>query len=621
MALTINPTASVISVQATGSAMPGVVLQPGTVVNAQVVAAAENLVQIAIAGLTIDVLSEIPLYLGQNLKLAVSQPDSSTIRLAVVGQGTAGAGATVDASSLASSAQIAAAATSAVIAPAPSDPLTPLERIAVSVASESAAAQQESLGPLFADLSTVAATPGLPPALQQAIVQVLAQQTSLDPNLTGADVQTAFQKSGLFLEASLTAGPPPLAGTPDLKAALIVLRQTLAASLGTPEEQATATAIVAPSPGEARSAPVVKTTTSPMLASSQSPEISAHELLLPQPRAAPASAAPATAAPANAAPASAAPASAAPANAAPANAAPASAAPANAAPASAAPATAAPANAAPANAAPANAAPANAAAANAAALVSTSKLLSSGALLDLGPKSVTSGAPLNLWQEALQEIPRAADKVSIATVTLQDGRSAGAIIRTNTPPPPFRGALPSAQAVAAPSITQDAPLATTLRHLLGDTDAALARQTLLQVASLPDRTDHTGSRVDPSQPRWNFEVPFATPQGTAMAQFEISRDGGGSEIDPAKRVWRVRFSLDIEPAGPVHALIAYSGERTSVRMWAERPQTAAQLRAGAAELSQALSKAELSPGDIVIREGTPPIMKPAKAGHFLDRAL
>jgi Flagellar hook-length control protein FliK len=56
-------------------------------------------------------------------------------------------------------------------------------------------------------------------------------------------------------------------------------------------------------------------------------------------------------------------------------------------------------------------------------------------------------------------------------------------------------------------------------------------------------------------------------------------------------------------------------------VWAERPQTAAQLRAGAAELSQALSAAELSPGDIVIREGTPPQVQPAKAGHFLDRAL
>jgi len=122
-------------------------------------------------------------------------------------------------------------------------------------------------------------------------------------------------------------------------------------------------------------------------------------------------------------------------------------------------------------------------------------------------------------------------------------------------------------------------------------------------------------------PRWNFEIPFATPQGTAMAQFEIARDGGGNETDPAKRVWRARFSLDVEPAGPVHALISYTGERTSVRMWAERPQTAAQLRAGASELSQALARAELTPGDIVIREGTPPQPRPAKAGHFLDRAL
>jgi hypothetical protein len=106
-----------------------------------------------------------------------------------------------------------------------------------------------------------------------------------------------------------------------------------------------------------------------------------------------------------------------------------------------------------------------------------------------------------------------------------------------------------------------------------------------------------------------------------MAQFEISRDGGGVEVEAAKRTWQARFSINVEPAGPVHALISLSGERTSVRMWAERPQTAAQLRAGASELGQALSKAELAPGDIVIREGTPPQHAPAKAGHFVDRAL
>jgi len=71
--------------------------------------------------------------------------------------------------------------------------------------------------------------------------------------------------------------------------------------------------------------------------------------------------------------------------------------------------------------------------------------------------------------------------------------------------------------------------------LLDDTDAAIARQTLLQVASLPDRVDASGGRIDPSMPRWNFEVPFATPQGTAMAQFEIARDGGGNEAESTKQ--------------------------------------------------------------------------------------
>jgi hypothetical protein len=143
---------------------------------------------------------------------------------------------------------------------------------------------------------------------------------------------------------------------------------------------------------------------------------------------------------------------------------------------------------------------------------------------------------------------------------------------------------------------------------------------LLQVASLPDRADVSAGRLDAVAPKWNFEIPFASPQGTAMAQFEISRDSGGNEVDAVKRVWRARFSIDVEPAGPVHALVSLAGDRTSVRMWAERPATAAQLRAGAADLGQALSKAELQPGDIVIRDGAPPQPAPPPAGHFLDRA-
>ena len=129
------------------------------------------------------------------------------IRLQVVGQGNAAA--TSDAAGLAPGTPVPPAATIA----APNDPLTPIERIAVSVASENAATGQQSLAPLFANLNAAASTSNLPRALQQAISEVLAQQTALDPNLSGGDIQNAFQKSGLLLEASLASGSVPASGS------------------------------------------------------------------------------------------------------------------------------------------------------------------------------------------------------------------------------------------------------------------------------------------------------------------------------------------------------------------------------------------------------------------------
>ena len=544
MVLTINPTLPATSASlGAGSSTPTLVLQPGTVVSAQVqTVLAENLVRIAIANLSIDVLTEVALTPGQNLQLAVSQTQDG-VRLAVVGQG-AGTGS-ADAASLATDTPVGATAGPSPVLPASNDPLTPLQRIAVSVASENAAAQQQSLAPLFADLNAVAASNSLPPAVREAVAQVLAQQTNLDSGLTGGDIENAVQKSGLFLEAALASGSAPAGGgVPDLKAALIVLRQTLVTALGTAEGAAASTPQPAVSGAPASDAKTAQTATWPTLVPSMPVEIDVPDILSPQ----------------------------------------------------------------------AQLALTGEAAAGNPGRLALADVLSNG------PQTVASAMALTLLQEALPDIRRAAGFASAATAAFQDGRSEAGTIRTNTPPP-FRGALPSAQPIASPSIAADAPLATLAHRLLDDTDAAIARQTLLQVASLPDRTDAAGTRIEASMPRWNFEIPFATPQGTAMAQFEIARDGGGDEAEAAKQVWRARFSLDVEPAGPVHALITFSGERTSVRMWAERPATAAQLRISAGELSQALIKAELEPGDIVIRDGAPPQPAPAKAGHFLDRAL
>ncbi|MGF6313677.1 hypothetical protein ABIB82_007866 [Bradyrhizobium sp. i1.8.4] len=525
MALAINPVLPVLASNEAGGVAPDLTLEAGSVVNAQVLKVlSADLVRIAIASLSIDVQTEVPLQQGQNLQLAVSQTNDG-IRLQLVGPGAD----TGDAVRLSPGAANVAAAPQPV-ATAPKAALTPLERVTITATAQNAAAVQGSQAPLFANLTAVAAA-NLPPKLQAAIAQVLAQQTGLDENLSGDTVKTCFQKSGLLLEATLASGVAPASGSvPDLKAALIVLRQALT-SLGTGDAARPAST---PFPQPA----LASVATAPSLVPPGTPDLDVQEILLPQAR------------------------------------------------------------------------------------VPVAEDLTRGATglagaladaLDAGP---SAGGALNLIQEALHELGNPARQGAVP----RDMASGEVPARGSAPPPPFHGALPSAQAVAEPSIAPGTPLATAAHRLLENTDAALARQTLLQVASLPDRGDGSRPQLDAMAPRWNFEIPFLTQQGTAMAQFEISRDGGGNEVEAAKRVWRARFTLDVEPAGPVHALVSLNGERTSVRMWAERPSTAAQLRAGASELSQALTRAELVPGDIEIRDGSPPQPAPARAGHFLDRA-
>lgn len=186
------------------------------------------------------------------------------------------------------------------------------------------------------------------------------------------------------------------------------------------------------------------------------------------------------------------------------------------------------------------------------------------------------------------------------------------------PPPPYRGAPLSAQPAAAATIAPDTAPHESAERLLAATDGAIARTTLLQAASLPDQQTQ---RIDPAAQRWTFEVPFASPQGTSIAQFEVSRDPQAAKYDRHLPTWRARFSLDVEPMGPVHALVALAGTRTSVTLWAERQATAARLNDNATMLNEALRAAELEPADVLFRVGAPPnVARQATPGRFMDRA-
>ncbi len=254
------------------AAAADIVLQPGSVITAQVLQILPNdQVRIAIGGQSIDVSSQVPLQAGQTLQLQVSQT-AGGIGLSLVNpQGAPGAGQNLASATSITLAPDAATLIAALTPPgalATNNQLTPVETLAVSLAAQSAATQQTSLAPLFANLAVAATLPGFSPQVREAIAQVLGQTTNLDQNLSGDDIQRAFKTSGLFLETSLALGSIlPSNPPPDLKAALIVLRQALTTSLADASAASTA--------GAATSAPATPRGTTVLTAqpSSTSPEV------------------------------------------------------------------------------------------------------------------------------------------------------------------------------------------------------------------------------------------------------------------------------------------------------------------------------------------------------------
>ena len=548
MDLIVSPANVVALNPQQGAALPA--LRTGEVVEAQVLQAVADAAQIAIGNTILEVQTQIALTPGTTVKLAVSNSPQG-LRLTLVG-GAGGTGAavggsvrqrkcaataglgtsgvvTVPADSVetpavittpagapqgapaavtangnpladpaaiagdcaanntagATSTNVAAATTAdAQIQPSAQAPNPVVAATAaLTAAVQTSAARQGGLGPLFADASVAATIPAVPEPVRQAAERLLALPPVLDDSISADDVKQALDRSGLFLEANLSAevngGSAAPASADDLKAALVVLRNVVKSWLATD----------LPTMSESNGA------------------------------------------------------------------------------------------------------------------------------------TGTSGA---LGRMAAQLSEDSGGSNGQGTQAAQNGARAQNL--ANPPPPPYRGAPTAGQPATAPSISADMAPRDIGKVLLSETDAALARQTLLQAASLPDHmaaslANGSAVRNDPSGPRWLFEVPFATPQGPAVAQFEIARDGHNTPAAPTAVAWRARFSLDVEPIGPVHAQIALTGSRAAVTLWAERPETSAKLRDNAPELANALRQAELDPGDVLVRAGSPPRPREAApSGRFLDRA-
>lgn len=210
--------------------------------------------------------------------------------------------------------------------------------------------------------------------------------------------------------------------------------------------------------------------------------------------------------------------------------------------------------------------------------------------------------------DAPPDLKAALLRLGAALTTARGGEGAPAPAAPRTLPPPVRGGTLAAQAPASPTLPADAETPAILGRLQSQVEQAVARQTLHQLASTPDGPGAT----------WMFELPLATPPGTppgtALAQFEVQRDGRAPDSGELIPGWRLRFSVDIEPLGPVHVHLGLAGDRAAVTVWAERPDGVEALRREAPSLAYAL------PAEVTIHPGAPHRAVPPPPGRFLDRS-
>jgi Flagellar hook-length control protein FliK len=197
------------------------------------------------------------------------------------------------------------------------------------------------------------------------------------------------------------------------------------------------------------------------------------------------------------------------------------------------------------------------------------------------------------------------DTVSVSNSTL------------NTEPPRRDGPLASQKAIL-PTLAYENNPKVVSSTLARETEQAVERLKLHQIASLPDQRILPTDQPRPQQ--LNFELPIALAQQTAMAGFRVERDKprtakNGQAVD----CWGVRFAIDADVLGPVHAHVRLAGQTISVSLWAEQPDTHRAFVEAIPLLEAALSQNALDIGELAVFPGKPTEPKRATSGHFLDR--
>lgn len=201
-----------------------------------------------------------------------------------------------------------------------------------------------------------------------------------------------------------------------------------------------------------------------------------------------------------------------------------------------------------------------------------------------------------------------------------DGKSDLTPGATNPAVAAYRKALPTTPVQHATLWPHEPGPAFIARTLSARTEAALTQVKILEITAQLQRAEQsTGNAQAAPEPRWTFDLPLQTPFGQAQARFEVSRDSFKARNGAQAVVWRTRFSMDVEPLGPVHAQIALLGKHAWIGLWAERPEAMSLLEQQQAELQNTFSADDVE-AEVICCLGTPPAHA-AGTGTMWDNAV
>lgn len=187
---------------------------------------------------------------------------------------------------------------------------------------------------------------------------------------------------------------------------------------------------------------------------------------------------------------------------------------------------------------------------------------------------------------------------------------------SETPSPPMENTNPTPSDPAAPALALvDNPL-TIHSTLQRQTEGALARLQLNQLASIPHHD---------SQPSaWHMELPI---QG-ANGEFDVWRlhirreepdERRGAPAGPP--MWSVTLAFDLPALGPVQAQVSVGGESVSTVFWTDRPSTRALFEQHLEDLRRRFQNVGLTINHVACRQGTPAPTHPVGSAVLLDEKV